>query len=146
MKINTKNGIDKLLFGMKQNDVTAIYGKPDRNYKDEDDNVIFAYNKLKMRLTFYQEEAFKLGYIVASSPDLELFGNKIIGIKIAEVKKALTAKAITKFTQEDFDTFENYFNEENWFILQTEFDEVVKFEIGAIINAKDEFDWKFGKK
>jgi hypothetical protein len=146
MKINTKNGIDKLLFGMKQNDVTAIYGKPDRNYKDEDDNVIFAYNKLKMRLTFYQEEEFKLGYIVASSPDLELFGNKIIGVKIAEVKKALATKSITKFTQEDFDTFENYFNEENWFILQTEFDEVVKFEIGAIINAKDEFDWKFGKK
>jgi hypothetical protein len=25
---------------MKQKDVTAIYGKPDRNYKDEDDNVI----------------------------------------------------------------------------------------------------------
>ena len=146
MKINTKNGIDKLLFGMKQNDVTAIYGKPDRNYKDEDDNVIFAYNKLKMRLTFYQEEAFKLGYIVASSFDLELFGNKIIGNKISEVKKALATKGITKFTQEDFDTFENYFNEENWFILQTEFDEVVKFEIGAIINAKDEFDWKFGKK
>ncbi len=146
MKINTKNGIDKLLFGMKQNDVTAVYGKPDRNYKDEDDNVIFAYNKLKMRLTFYQEEAFKLGYIVASSPELELFGNKIIGKQISEVKKALATKGITKFTQEDFDTFENYFNEENWFILQTEFDEVVKFEIGAIINSKDEFDWKFGKK
>ncbi|MEN9982019.1 MAG: hypothetical protein RL542_1806, partial [Bacteroidota bacterium] len=42
-------------------------------------------------------------------------------------------------------TFENYFNEENWIIFQTEFEEVVKFEIGAIINAKDEFDWKFGK-
>jgi len=146
MKINPKNGIDKLLFGMKQNDVTAIYGKPDRNYKDEDDNVIFAYNKLKMRLTFYQEEGFKLGYIVASSPDLELFGNKIIGRKISEVKKELATRGITKFSQEDFDTFENYFNEDNWFILQTEFDEVVKFEIGAIINAKDEFDWKFGGK
>jgi hypothetical protein len=36
---------------MKQKDVTAIYGKPDRNYKDEDDNVIFAYNTLKIRLT-----------------------------------------------------------------------------------------------
>ncbi|MBF2707777.1 hypothetical protein [Flavobacterium soyangense] len=146
MKINPKNGIDKLLFGMKQKDVTAIYGKPNRNYKDEDDNVIFAYNKLKMRLTFYKDEEFKLGYIVASSSDLELFGNKIIGKQISEVKKELAAKVITKFTQEDFDTFENYFNEDNWFILQTEFDEVVKFEIGAIINAKDEFDWKFGKK
>ena len=30
-------------------------------------------------------------------------------------------------------------------ILQTEYEEVVKFEIGAIINAKDEFDWKFKK-
>ena len=146
MKINLKNGIEKLLFGMKQYDVTALYGKPDRNYKDEDDNVIFAYNKLKMRLTFYKDEEFKMGYIVASSPDLELFGNKVIGKKISEVKKELASKGITKFTQEDFDTFENYFNEENWFILQTEFDEVVKFEIGAIINAKDEFDWKFGKK
>jgi hypothetical protein len=145
MKINLKNGIDKLLFGMKQKDVEAIYGKPDRNYKDEDDNQILVYNTLKSRLTFYQEEDFKLGYIVASGSDLELFGNTIIGKKIAEVKKDLTAKNITKFTQEEFDTFENYFNEENWIIFQTEFEEVVKFEIGAIINAKDEFDWKFGK-
>ena len=145
MKINLKNGIDKLLFGMKQNDVIALYGKPDRNYKDEDDNLIFAYNALKMRLTFYQEEEFKLGYIVASSADLELFGNTIIGKKINDVKKELASKGIVKFTEEDFDTFENYFNEDNWIILQTEFGEVVKFEIGAIINAKDEFDWKFGK-
>ncbi len=145
MKINLKNGIDKLLFGMKQKDVEAIYGKPDRNYKDEDDNQILVYNKLKMRLTFYQEEQFKLGYIVASSAELELFGNTIIGKKITEVKKDLVAKNITKFTQEEFDTFENYFNEENWIIFQTEFEEIVKFEIGAIINAKDEFDWKYGK-
>ena len=146
MKINLKNGIEKLIFGMKQTDVTAIYGKPDRNYKDEDDNIIFAYNAQKMRLTFYKEEDFKLGYIVASSSDLELFGKTVIGRKIEDVKKELLLKGLKTFTQEDFDTFENYFNEENWIILQTEFDEVVKFEIGAIINDKDEFDWKFGKK
>jgi hypothetical protein len=145
MKINPKIGIDKLIFGMKQNDVIAIYGKPNRNYKDEDDNVIFSYNTLKIRLTFYKEEELKLGYLVASSPDLELFGNKIINRKITDVKKDLAQKGITKFTQEEFDTFENYFNEENWIILQTEFEEVVKFEIGAIINDKDEFDWKFKK-
>jgi hypothetical protein len=146
MKINPKNGIDKLIFGMKQNDVTAIYGKPNKNYKDEDDNIIFQYNNQKMRLTFYKDEDFRLGYIVASSQNLLLFENKIIGRKISEVKNELTQKGVTKFTQEEFDTFENYFNEENWIILQTEFDEVVKFEIGAIINNKDEFDWKFKSK
>lgn len=145
MKINPKNGIDKLIFGMKQNDVIAIYGKPDKNYKDEDDNVIFVYNNLKIRLTFYVEEDLKLGYLVASSPKLELFGNAIINRKIEDVKKDFAQKGITKFTQEGFDTFENYFNEENWMILQTEFEDVVKFEIGAIINEKDEFDWKFKK-
>jgi hypothetical protein len=39
---------------MKQKDVTAIYGKPDRNYKDEDDNVIFAYNTLKISFDILQ--------------------------------------------------------------------------------------------
>ena len=53
MKINLKNGIDKLVFGMKQSDVTALYGQPNSNYNDEDDNVIFAYNAQKMRLTFF---------------------------------------------------------------------------------------------
>ncbi len=143
MKINLKHGIDQLVFGMKQNDVIAIYGKPNRNYKDEDDNIIFSYNSLKMRLTFYREEDFKLGYIVASIAEMELFEHKIIGRKISDVKSELASKGITKFTQEDFDTFENYFNEDHWIIFQTEFDEVVKFEIGAIINDKDEFDWKF---
>jgi hypothetical protein len=143
MKIILKNGIDKLLFGMKQNDVIALYGKPNSNYNDEDENVIFAYNNQKMRLTFYKDESFKLGYIVASSQDLELFGTKIIGKNISAIKTEMTKNGISKFTQESFDTFENYFNEENWIIFQTEFDEVVKFEIGAIINDKDEFDWKF---
>ena len=40
MKINLKSGIDKLLFGMKQHDVTTALGKPDKNYKDEEENVI----------------------------------------------------------------------------------------------------------
>jgi hypothetical protein len=76
MKIN-KNGIDQLIFGMKQK-MLPLYGKPDRNYKDEDDNVIFAITHLKIRLTFYKEEEFKLGYMVASNPKLELFGNKVV--------------------------------------------------------------------
>jgi hypothetical protein len=146
MKVNLKSGIDKLLFGMKQNDVIAIYGQPNKNYKDEDDNIILAYNSLKMRLTFYKDEGFKLGYIVASSSELQVLGTTVIGKKINDVKKELAEKGLVKFTQEEFDTFENYFNEDHWLILQTEFEEVVKVELGAIINSKDEFDWKFNSK
>lgn len=145
MKVNLKNGIDKLLFGMKQDNVIALYGKPDKKYEDEDDNVIFLYNASKLRLTFYVEEDFKLGYIVGSGLELEILDTKVIGKSVADAKKDLATKGLTKWTEESFDTFENSFNEENWLILQSEFGDVVKVEVGAIINDKDEFDWKFKK-
>ncbi|MFT3794194.1 hypothetical protein [Flavobacterium sp.] len=143
MKINPKHGIDKLLFGMKLADVSAVYGKPDKEYKDEDDNLIALYNEQKFRLTFYQEEDLKLGYIIASDPGLELTGIKMMGRKALDVQNELRDKGFQKWTKEGYDTYENWFNEDHWTVLQTEFDVVVKFEMGAIINDKDEFDWKF---
>ena len=146
MKINPKLGIDKLIFGMKQKDVTAIYGKPDKEFKDDDQNSICVYNQKKWRLTFYQDEDFRLGYIISSNSELTLFDKKVIGRKTDEVKQELSAHYFKSWEQEDFDLAENHFNEENWIILQTEFGEIANIEIGAIINDKDEFDWKFGNK
>ena len=67
MKLNPKNGIDSLLFGMKQQDVTALYGAPDKKFEDDDNNLIFLYNQHKLRLTFYEDEDFRLGYIITSN-------------------------------------------------------------------------------
>ncbi len=69
MKINPKIGIDQLIFGMKQKDVIAIYGNPDKEYKDEESNVILLYDSKKLRLTFYEDENLKLGYMISSNPD-----------------------------------------------------------------------------
>ena len=41
MEIKLKYGIDNLLFGMKEQDVIKILGKPDTQYKDEEENVIY---------------------------------------------------------------------------------------------------------
>ncbi len=146
MKINPKLGIDQLLFGMKQKDVVALYGKPDKQFNDEDQNVIYLYNTKMVRITFYSEEELKLGYLICSNPDLELNGKKVIGKKINELKQDLKDKSFTEWEHEDFDSLENHFNEANWLIFQTEFNHVVKVELGAIINNKDEFDWQFNSK
>ena len=140
MIVNLKNGVDKLLFGMKQKDVELHYGKPSKEYKDEDANVICLYNQQKMSLTFYQDEDFRLGYIICSHPELTILDKKVIGKNIEEIKQSLPFK---NWTKEDFDTFENHFNESNWLILQSEYNDIIRVEIGAIINEKDEFDWKF---
>lgn len=146
MDINPKNGVGQLLFGMKLPDVAALYGNPDKTYKDDEDNNIALFDSQKLRLTFYAEEGFRLGYIIASDASVRLFGAIVIGRTFAEVRQELVAKGFAKWTQEGYDTYENWFNEDNWLILQTEFGEVVKVELGAIINDKDEFDWKFKSK
>ena len=142
MILNPKNGIDKLLFGMQQKDVEAIYGKPDKEFKDDDENIIYLYNKEKLRLTFYEDESFKLGYIISSNPELLLMDKKVIGRNCIELKTELPFKS---WEVEDFDSTENHFNESNWLTLQSEFGQVIRVEIGAIINDNDELEWKFKK-
>lgn len=142
MILNPKNGIDKLLFGMQQKDVEAIYGKPDKDFKDDDENIIYLYNKEKLRLTFYEDESFKLGYIISSNPELLLLDKKVIGRNCIELKTELPFKS---WEVEDFDSTENHFNESNWLTLQSEFGQVIRVEIGAIINDNDELEWKFKK-
>lgn len=143
MKINPKNGIDLLLFGMRQHDVIAIYGSPDKQFEDDDKNIIFLYNKEKLRLTFYEDENFRLGYLITSNPDCMVLDQKLIGRNVNDVKEALPFKT---WETEDFDSTENHFNESNWLILQSEFEEIIRVEVGAIINDNDEFDWKFKGK
>lgn len=140
MKINPKNGVDQLLFGMNQNHVQAIYGEPSKQFKDDDGNEIYLYFKEKLRLTFYEDEAFRLGYIITSNEEATLLDKKIIGKNVAVIKSELPFKS---WEQEDFDSTENHFNESNWLLLQSEFGVIIRLEIGAIIKDNDEFDWKF---
>ncbi len=143
MEVKLKFGFDRLLFGMQQNHVESLYGKPDFLYKDEEANIIAGYNKLKSRLTFYADEDFKLGYITTSQSDLLFWNTKLIG----EPK----TKVLSFFKEHKVDTWENEksegvlmcFNEDNWLFLHFDYDVLVKIEIGAVFNKNNEFDWKF---
>lgn len=144
MEIKLKFGIDKLLFGMKQKDVEAIYGKPNAQYNDEEENIVYVYNAHKMRLTFYDEEELRLGYITSTDEGLELFGEKIIGKKWSDVKTVLSENKLTQFETEIVDGTENYFFETNWLFVNVDYGIVFKIEIGAIFTDNDDdFDWKF---
>ena len=140
MIINLKHGLDKLLFGMKQKDVEAIYGKPNKQFNDDDGNIICLYNAIKSSLTFYEDEDFRLGYIICSHPELSILGHKVIGKNVESIKAELRFKSWGK---DDIDIIENHFNESNWLILQSEYNDITHIEIGAIIKDNDEFDWKF---
>ncbi len=61
MEIKLKYGIDNLLFGMKEQECyIKVLGKPDTQYKDEEENVVFMYNARKLRLIFYKERSIQI--------------------------------------------------------------------------------------
>lgn len=144
MEIKLKYGIDNLLFGMKEHDVIKILGKPDSSYKDEDENVVFIYNSRKLRLTFYKEEDFRLGYMTTSNSMVKLFNTSLIGKNWSEVYPILEKNKVKYFESNTSEGILSYFNEENWLFFHLDYNEIVKIELGAVFKEKeDDFDWKF---
>jgi hypothetical protein len=143
MEIKLKYGIDNLLFGMKEQDVTKVLGKPDTQYKDEEENVVFMYNARKLRLIFYKEEDFKLGYVTTTNPVVKLLNTLIIGKNWSEVYPVLEKNKVKSFETDTSEGMMSYFNEENWLFIHVDYNEIVKIEVGAVFSDKDEFDWKF---
>jgi hypothetical protein len=141
MEIKPTIGIDQLKFGMKSKDVEKIYGKPDVYFSDEDNNQVWVYHIHKMRLTFYEEEDFRLGYITCASEKLIFKTHPIINQPIEKVQKYFTS--IPKWEIETEDILTQYFHEDSWLFLHVEFNVIVKVEVGAIIKNLDTFDWKF---
>ena len=129
---------------MKEQDVTKILGKPDSSYKDEDENVVFVYNSRKLRLTFYKEEDYRLGYMTTSNPIIKLFNTTLIGKNWSEIYPVLEKNKIKSFESDTAEGIVSYFNEENWLFFHVDYNEIVKIELGAVFKEKeDDFDWKF---
>lgn len=143
MEIKLKYGIDNLLFGMKEQDVIKILGKPDTKYKDEEENVVFMYNARKLRLIFYKEEDFRLGYMTTTNPIVKLFNTTIISKNWSDIFPLLEKNKIKPFETDTVEGMTSYFNEENWLFFHVDYNEIVKIEIGAVFSDKDEFDWRF---
>ena len=143
MEIKLKYGIDNLLFGMKEQDVTKILGKPDTQYKDEEENVVFMYNARKLRLIFYKEEDFRLGYMTTTNPIVKLFNTTIISKNWSDIFPLLEKNKIKLFETDTVEGMTSYFNEENWLFFHVDYNEIVKIEVGAVFSDKDEFDWRF---
>ncbi|MBQ0116931.1 MAG: hypothetical protein KBS98_03320 [Flavobacterium sp.] len=143
MKILPSQGIGAFIFGMKQKDVEKIAGKPNKSFEDEDGNKIYLYNEHKSRLTFYKDEEFRLGYIICTSPKVEVAGLPIFGLNVDEVKKKIHGKGLTAWEVDEIDTMTRHFNEKNWLTIVSEYDEIICTELGATIDNSDNFVWKF---
>ena len=142
MNIHLKQGIDKLRFGMTRPEVERIFGKPRQELIDSDDEneLIWEYTDKKIRLTFYQNQAGRLGYIRSSNSSLTLNDLKIIDKKIEDVKGQIDSNP-ESWEKEDYESFCTYFHENNWLTLNVEYERVTDIELGVPFKNEDEYDW-----
>jgi hypothetical protein len=144
MRLNLALGLDELTFGMTKKEVISLIGIPDKTHIDEDDSneIICDWNELKIRLTFYENESMKLGYIRIKNKDVTYNDQKIIGQSIDTVLSELF-KEINEWEIEDYDFFKTYFNEKFWLIFRTDFNIIEEIEIGVPFKIENgnEYNW-----
>ena len=141
MEIKLTKGIETLQFGMTKEEVITLLGKPNIEKPDPDDadELLLIYNELKITLTFYLNEGGKFGYVRSNNPNISFNGQKVIDTKVTDAK-ALFEKC-KLWEKETYDFFTTYFNEENWIILNVQYDRVFEIELGVPIK-NNEFQWK----
>jgi hypothetical protein len=143
MQLTPGRGVDNLVFGMQKTDIVKMLGKADRIFKAEDDEneLIYQYNKLKLRLTFYEQEDGRLGYIRCANPAVEYDGRKIIGEPAASVAKDVFGDDMD-FEVEVYDFFDTYLDAESWIVLNVDYGNVTDIEIGVPYDDEEEvFVW-----
>ncbi len=112
MELNPKIGIDNLKFGMTRKEVIAVLSESDRilTSKDVVNEMITKWNSKKLRLTFYQNENDRFGYLRTINLEIEFSGKKIIGAELNFVKKEVFIDLISYREIEEYDFFTTYFN------------------------------------
>jgi hypothetical protein len=143
MILKPRIGIDQLVFGLHQKQVVDLLGKPDKVFtsEDDEDETIYEYNQLRLRLNFYEHEQGKLGYITCSNPELTLDGKRIIGQPVKAVLKDVFS-TYKDWDIENYDYFDTYVNETSWVVLNSEYEAVTDIEIGVPHNEGDgTYNW-----
>ncbi|WP_445715053.1 hypothetical protein [Flavobacterium sp.] len=111
-------------------------GKPDSSYKDEAENVVLIYNSRKLRLTFYKDEDFRLGYMTTSNPMMKLFNTSLIGKNWSEVYPISEKNKVKYFESDTTEGILSYFNEEYWLFFHLDYNEIVKIETWCSFQRK----------
>lgn len=142
MELKPGIGIDNLVFGMYEPEVMDLIGDPDRTFTNEDDEneVIYQYNALKMRFTFYRHQERKLGYIRCGNNKVTYKGQPLLGQSIQQVIEH-TLKDFQPWQTDSYEFFDVYTHEEKYIVLNVEYEEVADLELGVPFEGEDGYRW-----
>lgn len=142
MKINIGIGLDNIIFGMSQDDVKSIIGKPDKITEAEEfDNIIYYYNKLLIKTKFDKDEDYRLYSIDVYNPEALIFNQKMIYKDKREVLDILNLNGYKQLSYDDYGSFDTVFCEEIWSTFMFEFDRLISIEFSPLFKDNDIIIW-----
>jgi hypothetical protein len=135
-------GIDDIKFGMLQNEVKNILGKPDKISETEKENgIVYYFNKLLFKTKFDKEEECKMYSIETYNPESLMFKQKIINKDKSEILDLLSVNGCKDITYKDYDIFDTLFCEEIWTTFMFEFDRLVSVEFSPLSWGDEKIIW-----
>ncbi len=142
MEIHLQKGIGEVRFGMTRAEVEKVIGKPDVEKLDSEDpnELIWEFNDLTLRLTFYENENHRMLYIRGPHANMSLNKHAFIDQKIEQVLSQLDSD-LDGEEFEDQDLFTAYFNEKNWFSFNVEYQRITDFEMGVPLDSEESYLW-----
>jgi len=134
LNIHIGVGLDDMKFGMSEENIVDIYGKPDKIYLTEDENTRYVYNELLLELSFEKENNNLLGWIEVHNPNALLKGQQLIHLTKEKVLSFLSTFINEEPEIDDYGSFLSITYNDIWLELQFSFDRLRNINFGDIFD------------
>jgi len=141
MIIKPRVGVQIANFGMSKSQVTESLGQPDKKFMSETGDEIFCYYSEGVALQFEPENANRLGWIQVVSPDAELWGKKVMGLRRAEVEALIDTHLSESKSKDDYGSWISISWEDSWLELHFSLDHLTQFNLGVPYDGDDVPIW-----
>lgn len=141
MNIEIGTGLSNIIFGMTEDEIIAILGKPDRIITYREDGEEFLYNSLKLKLFFGFEEDNRLYSIEVFKKEITFLSTEVIGLPLEKLLSFMSDNGYKKYKVNNFDYFDTIFFDECDTSFTIEFNEVTSFEFSPLFKNDDEIIW-----
>lgn len=138
MEIKIGIGIENLFFGMSEEEVREILGKPDKiNEEEKVDGTVYYYNSKIIKLKFDKRQQCRLYSIEVHNPQMRMFGNNIFLKTQEEIEYYLKSNGYFDFEYYNYDAFETLFCKGIWTTFLFEFNTLRSLEFSPLIKNAD---------
>ncbi|MEK8035029.1 hypothetical protein AACH06_29790 [Ideonella sp. DXS29W] len=141
MQIYPAIGVDRVLFGMNEQELVALLGPPDKVVTSDNGNRDLCYYALKLILKIEPNNESRLGWISVRNRSSRLTGIDPWSMKREQLLSHLSLKFSEAYEVDDYGEMESYTFGEIWVELQFELDELTSINFGVPYDPNDMPIW-----